>query len=88
MIAKAALAQFDDAEVIRHFWPMVRSLQHLDRIVEDLAANPGVVFESTFPTPRRNPRAERSAVLRTSANPSAAGSLNTGNRDERSGVPS
>jgi len=44
MIAKAALAQFDDAEVIRHFWPMVRSLQHLDRIVEDLAANPGLVL--------------------------------------------
>ena len=44
MIANAALAQFDDAEVIRHFWPMVRSLHHLDRIVEDLAANPGLVL--------------------------------------------
>jgi regulator of PEP synthase PpsR (kinase-PPPase family) len=44
MVAKAALAQFDDAEVIRHFWPMVRSLQHLDRIVEDLSANPGLVL--------------------------------------------
>jgi regulator of PEP synthase PpsR (kinase-PPPase family) len=44
MIAKAALAQFDEAEVIRHFWPMVRSLHHLDRIVEDLAANPGLVL--------------------------------------------
>jgi regulator of PEP synthase PpsR (kinase-PPPase family) len=30
--------------VIRHFWPMVRSLHHLDRIVEDLAANPGLVL--------------------------------------------
>ncbi|MEO0062237.1 MAG: putative pyruvate, phosphate dikinase regulatory protein [Pseudomonadota bacterium] len=44
MLAKAALAQFDDADVIRHFWPMVRSLQHLDRIVEELAANPGLVL--------------------------------------------
>lgn len=44
MIAKAALAQFEDAEVIRHFWPMVRSKQHLDRIVPDLADNPGLVF--------------------------------------------
>src|SRR5690606_34075810 len=44
MVAKAALAQFDDAEVIRHFWPMVRSLQHLDRIVEELAAHPGLVL--------------------------------------------
>lgn len=44
MIAKAALAQFDDAEVTRHFWPMVRSLQHLERILADIAANPGLVL--------------------------------------------
>ena len=44
MIAKAALAQFEDADVTRHFWPMVRSRQHLDRIVPDLAANPGLVL--------------------------------------------
>ena len=44
MVAKAALAQFDDAELIRHFWPMVRSVNHLDRIVEDLSANPGLVL--------------------------------------------
>lgn len=44
MLAKAALAQFDDAEVIRHFWPMVRSQQHLDRIVEELATHPGLVL--------------------------------------------
>lgn len=44
MIAKAALAQFEGAEVSRHFWPMVRSLQHLDRIMADIAASPGLVF--------------------------------------------
>jgi len=44
MIAKAALAQFDDAEVIRHFWPMVRSQQHLERVMPDIAANPGLVL--------------------------------------------
>ena len=44
MIAKAALAQFDDAGVVRHFWPMVRSLQHLERIMRDIAANPGLVL--------------------------------------------
>jgi regulator of PEP synthase PpsR (kinase-PPPase family) len=44
MIAKAALAQFEDAEVQRHFWPMVRSRQHLDRIVPELADNPGLVL--------------------------------------------
>ena len=44
MIAKAALAQFDDADVIRHFWPMVRSQAHLDRIMDELGANPGLVL--------------------------------------------
>jgi regulator of PEP synthase PpsR (kinase-PPPase family) len=44
MITKAALAQFDNPDVRRHFWPMVRSLQHLDRIVPDLAAHPGLVL--------------------------------------------
>lgn len=44
MIAKAALAQFEGADVIRHFWPMVRSQQHLDRILGELTANPGLVL--------------------------------------------
>ncbi len=44
MLAKAALAQFEDADVVRHFWPMVRSRQHLDRIVPELKTNPGLVL--------------------------------------------
>ena len=44
-IAKAALAQFDGVEnVVKHFWPMVRSETHLDRILVDVAANPGLVL--------------------------------------------
>ncbi|MEO6386941.1 MAG: pyruvate, water dikinase regulatory protein [Croceibacterium sp.] len=63
MIAKAALAQFDDAEVIRHFWPMVRSLQHLDRIVEDLAANPGLVLYTLVNDDSRQRLEERCRAL-------------------------
>ena len=44
MIAKAALSQFDDADVVRHFWPMVRSQQHLERILSEIAAHPGLVI--------------------------------------------
>ena len=44
MIAKAALAQFENADVVRHFWPMVRSRQHLERIIPELGANPGLVL--------------------------------------------
>lgn len=44
MIAKAALAQFDNTDIVRHFWPMVRSQQHLERIMGEIAAHPGLVF--------------------------------------------
>lgn len=43
-IAKAALAQFDDVEVLRHFWPMVRSETHLERILAEIVLNPGLVI--------------------------------------------
>lgn len=43
-IAKAALAQYDDVETIRHFWPMVRNDANLERIMQDIAQNPGLVL--------------------------------------------
>jgi len=43
-VAKAALAQFDDVEPIRHYWPMVRTPRHVDRIMADIAQNPGLVL--------------------------------------------
>jgi len=63
MVAKAALAQFDDAEVIRHFWPMVRSQQHLDRIVEELANNPGLVLYTLVNVETRHRLEERCRAL-------------------------
>ncbi len=44
VLAKAALAQFEDVEAIRHFWPLVRSEGHLDRVMEEVAAQPGLVL--------------------------------------------
>ena len=43
-VAKAGLAQFDGVETIKHFWPMVRSEGHLDRILEEIAQRPGLVL--------------------------------------------
>src|SRR3546814_19876194 len=43
-IAKAALAQFDAVEVVRHFWPMVRTESHLDRILPQVTARPGLIL--------------------------------------------
>jgi regulator of PEP synthase PpsR (kinase-PPPase family) len=53
-IAKAALAQYDDVETLRHFWPMVRSEAHLERILQEIALNPGlVIFTLVNPDARR-----------------------------------
>lgn len=43
-IAKAALAQYDDVEMVRHFWPMVRTGAHLERILQEITQNPGLVL--------------------------------------------
>jgi regulator of PEP synthase PpsR (kinase-PPPase family) len=63
MIAKAALAQFDHAEVIRHFWPMVRSQHHLDRIVGELATSPGLVLHTVVNDEIRARLEDRCRVL-------------------------
>lgn len=62
-IAKAALAQFDDVEVLRHFWPMVRSETHLERILGEIAQNPGlVIFTLVNPEIRRTLEARCRAI--------------------------
>lgn len=43
-VAKAAIAMFDDVEPVKHFWPMVRSDGHLQRIMTEIAKNPGLVL--------------------------------------------
>ncbi|MET0269056.1 MAG: pyruvate, water dikinase regulatory protein [Sphingomonas sp.] len=44
MIAKASLAVFDGVETNKHFWPMVRSEGHLDRVLAEIAQRPGLVI--------------------------------------------
>lgn len=43
-VAKACLAQFEGAEAIKHFWPMIRSERQLDRAMEEVAQRPGLVL--------------------------------------------
>ena len=46
IIAKAGLAQFEETATAKHFWPMVRSEGHLDRVLEAITAHPGLVFHT------------------------------------------
>ncbi|KPF73725.1 phosphate kinase [alpha proteobacterium AAP81b] len=43
-IAKAGLARFEGVESVKHFWPMVRSEGHLDRVLEEIAKRPGLII--------------------------------------------
>jgi [pyruvate, water dikinase]-phosphate phosphotransferase / [pyruvate, water dikinase] kinase len=44
VIAKAGVAQFDGVEVIKHFWPMVRSEGHLERVLAEITQRPGLII--------------------------------------------
>jgi regulator of PEP synthase PpsR (kinase-PPPase family) len=43
-IAKAVLSQFEGVEIVKHFWPLVRSDGHLDRVAAEIARRPGLVL--------------------------------------------
>jgi len=46
VIAKAGLAQFEDVAVARHFWPMVRTAGHMDRVLMAVVQQPGLVLHT------------------------------------------
>jgi len=63
-LAKAALVQFDDSErVVKHFWPMVRSESHLDRILTDITKNPGLVLFTIVNNDTRDKLEQRCRTL-------------------------
>lgn len=62
-IAKAALAQYDDVETVRHFWPMVRTEAHLDRILQEIAHNPGLVIYTLVNAATRRALEQRCQAL-------------------------
>jgi [pyruvate, water dikinase]-phosphate phosphotransferase / [pyruvate, water dikinase] kinase len=43
-IARASLAPFDNVEPVKHFWPMVRSEGHLDRVLHEILQKPGIII--------------------------------------------
>lgn len=43
-VTKACMVQFDSAEVLKHFWPMVRTARQMERILDDIGERPGLVL--------------------------------------------
>lgn len=61
-IAKAAMGQFENVEAVRHFWPMVRTETHVERVLQEIAQNPGLVLFTLV-----NPELRRKVELRCGA---------------------
>ncbi|MBC7519757.1 MAG: kinase/pyrophosphorylase [Sandarakinorhabdus sp.] len=62
-IAKAGLARFEGVEAIKHFWPMVRSEGHLDRVIEEITRRPGLVIYTLVDGGVRDRLESRCAML-------------------------
>ena len=62
-IVKAGLGRFEGADTIKHFWPMVRSEGHLDRVVEEIAKRPGLVLYTLINGAVRDRLEHRCAAL-------------------------
>lgn len=62
-VAKASLAQFEGVEAIKHFWPMVRSEGHLDRVLVEIANKPGLIVYTLVNSAVRERLESRCAAL-------------------------
>jgi len=43
-VAKASLVQFPGIEPIKHYWPMIRTARHMERLIAEMEDNPGIVM--------------------------------------------
>lgn len=63
LIAKAGVARFEGVETIKHFWPMVRSEGHLDRVIEEVTRKPGLIIYTLVDGAVRDRLEQRAASL-------------------------
>lgn len=62
-LVKAGLAQFEAVDAVKHYWPMVRSEGHLERVLEDVARTPGLVLYTLVARSVRERLESRCAAL-------------------------
>ncbi len=43
-LAKACLVQFEDTHVVEHSWPLIRTAAQVDKILQAVSQNPGIVL--------------------------------------------
>lgn len=45
-VARAALAQFEKIEPIEHTWTLIRTARQMERVIEEIEADPGIVLHT------------------------------------------
>jgi regulator of PEP synthase PpsR (kinase-PPPase family) len=68
-VARACLVQFDGVEPVEHIWSMVRTKSQIDRVVNGVASNPGVVLYTLVNESLRAPLIEGCRQLQVPAIP-------------------
>jgi [pyruvate, water dikinase]-phosphate phosphotransferase / [pyruvate, water dikinase] kinase len=68
-VARACLVQFEGAEAIEHIWSMVRTKSQIERVINSIAANPGVVLYTLVNEALRMPLLEGCRRLQVTAIP-------------------
>ena len=43
-VAKAALAQFPEINAQKHYWPMIRTARHMERLIPEFDERPGIIM--------------------------------------------
>jgi [pyruvate, water dikinase]-phosphate phosphotransferase / [pyruvate, water dikinase] kinase len=62
-LVKAGLAQFEAVDAVKHYWPMVRSEGHLERVLDEVARTPGLVLYTLVARSVRELLEQRCAAL-------------------------
>ena len=68
-LARASLAQFENAEAIEHIWSMVRTRAQIERVIAGIDANPGVVLYTLVNDALRQPLIDGCRKLQVPAIP-------------------
>lgn len=68
-VARACLVQFENSEAIEHIWSMVRTKAQIERVVNGVGANPGVVLYTLVDESLRAPLVEGCHRLQVPAIP-------------------
>ncbi len=68
-VARACLVQFEGAEAVEHIWSMVRTKSQIERVINGVSANPGVVLYTLVNEALRGPLVEGCRRLKVPAIP-------------------